>query len=338
MIDALKLTAYLGERDRSERRLLADALMALFADAGVRTSVLLRGAAGFGVRHRLQTDRLLTLSEDLPLVAVAVDERARIEAIAERAAALMRHGTLTLERARMLVSGEEAAVAHEAAKLTLYLGRHARLGGRPAYEAAVAMLRDRGLAGATVLLGVDGTAGGERRRARFFAGNADVPLMVISVGDGGRVVAAAAEVMALLPDAAATVERVTLLRRDGTRLGGLPDVAADGDDGRPLWLKVSVFATEHERLLLGLRETGALGATALRGVWGYSGDHAPHGDRFGALRRRVPMVTVAVDSPPRVARWLPAVEAATAQAGLVTAEIVPTARMPGASAGQDPRP
>ena len=39
--------------------------------------MLLRGADGFGRKHHLRTDRLLTLSEDLPLVAVAVDTRER---------------------------------------------------------------------------------------------------------------------------------------------------------------------------------------------------------------------------------------------------------------------
>ena len=37
---------------------------------------MLRGAEGFGLKHHLRTDRLLTLSEDLPLVSVAVDTRA----------------------------------------------------------------------------------------------------------------------------------------------------------------------------------------------------------------------------------------------------------------------
>ena len=33
-----------------------------------------------------------------------------------------------------------------------------------------------------VLLGVDGTLHGTRQRAKFFSGNADVPMMVISIG------------------------------------------------------------------------------------------------------------------------------------------------------------
>jgi PII-like signaling protein len=77
--DCLKLTTYLGERDRSDGRFLADELVDLYARQEVRTSILLRGAEGFGLKHRLRSDRLLTLSEDLPIVSVAVDARERIE-------------------------------------------------------------------------------------------------------------------------------------------------------------------------------------------------------------------------------------------------------------------
>ena len=52
------------------------------------------------------------------------------------------------------------------------------------FLAVVDLLHRHGVAGATVLLGVDGTAHGVRQRARFFGGNAKVPLMIISVGAG----------------------------------------------------------------------------------------------------------------------------------------------------------
>ena len=45
----------------------------------MQASILLRGIAGFGPGRHLHTDRQLTLSEDLPLVSVAVDRRERIE-------------------------------------------------------------------------------------------------------------------------------------------------------------------------------------------------------------------------------------------------------------------
>src|SRR3954454_21504424 len=103
-VDALKLTTYLGEHDRNGGRFLADALLDLYGRHELRTSILLRGAEGFGLRHHLRTDRLLTLSEDLPVVPIAVDRRERIEAVLGEATTLERPGLVTLERARLVDS------------------------------------------------------------------------------------------------------------------------------------------------------------------------------------------------------------------------------------------
>ncbi|MGZ8481986.1 MAG: DUF190 domain-containing protein, partial [Candidatus Limnocylindria bacterium] len=78
--DCLKLTTYFGERDRAGDRFLADAFVDICARHELSTSLVMRGVQGFGLKQHLHTDRQLTLSEDLPLVAVAVDTRLRIEA------------------------------------------------------------------------------------------------------------------------------------------------------------------------------------------------------------------------------------------------------------------
>jgi len=169
--EGLKLTVYFGERQRTGGRFLADALLDVFGRHEVQASVLLRGIEGFGLKHHLRTDRLLTLSEDLPLMAVAVDTRARIEGLIGEVEALERHGLVTLEPAQLAAGAELEGEA----KLTVYLGRQERIDGVPAFVAVCDLLRRHGVDGATVLLGVDGTARGIRRRARFFARNADVP-------------------------------------------------------------------------------------------------------------------------------------------------------------------
>ena len=69
----LRLTTYFGERDRDGGRFLADALVEAYARQGIKVSALVRGAAGFGLHHHFHTDTLLTLSEDLPMLSVAVD-------------------------------------------------------------------------------------------------------------------------------------------------------------------------------------------------------------------------------------------------------------------------
>ncbi len=328
--DALKLTLYLGERDRAGERFLADALVDVFAAHALRGSVILRGASGFGGKHRLRTDRLLTLSEDLPVVAVAVDTRARVLAALPDVERLGGGGLLTLERARLL-TGEIPAGAEEA-KLTLYVGRQERAGSELAYQAAVAVLHRHGVAGATVLLGVDGTLHGTRRRARLLGRNADVPLMIISVGAAEQVAAALAELRTLLAEPLATWERVRVCKRDGRRLADPGHVAETDPSGLPMRQKLMIYASEQARhegrplsaeLLRRLRGAGAAGATALRGHWGYHGDHAPHGDLFWQLRRRVPVVTVVVDTPANVERWFAIVDELTQRTGLVTSELVP---------------
>ena len=72
--DAVKLTSYFGERQRvAGDGFAADALLDLYGQHEVATSILLRGAEGFGAGRHPRTDLSLTLSEDLPLIAVAVD-------------------------------------------------------------------------------------------------------------------------------------------------------------------------------------------------------------------------------------------------------------------------
>ena len=81
MTEYQKLTSYFGERQRSGGAFVADALLELYGRHEIAASILLRGTEGFGLKHHLRTDRSLSLSEDLPLVAVAVDTRPRIEAV-----------------------------------------------------------------------------------------------------------------------------------------------------------------------------------------------------------------------------------------------------------------
>src|SRR5581483_8333387 len=217
--DCLKLTVYFGESDRLDGQLLSDALLDLFAQHRLHAAVLMRAVEGFGIKHTLRTDRFLTLSEDLPLVAVAVDERERIEALLPQVTELVGGGLVTLERARLLHDGLDSVELpeelNEATKLTLYLGRDERIGRRPAFLEVVDRLHAQGLAGATVLLGADGMAHRERRRARFFSRNDAVPLMVISIGSGETIARALPLLDELLTDPIVTLERVRVCKRDG---------------------------------------------------------------------------------------------------------------------------
>ncbi|MGV0795262.1 DUF190 domain-containing protein [Mycolicibacterium sp. XJ1819] len=333
--DYLKLTTYFGERQRHGDRFLADALLDLYADADLATSVVLRGIAGFGPRRQVRTDRTLSMSEDPPIAVAAVDLADKVAPLAEQVAAMTRSGLVTLERARFVGSanGPAGPPPPEATKLTVYVGRQDRIAGRPAHRPICDTLHDLGFSGATVFLGVDGTRHGLRKRARFFSTNVDVPEMIIAVGAAAQAQEAIQYLERVLTVPLYTVERVVVCKSRGHLLTRPPALPEKDATGRSLWQKLMVYTSEatlhdgvpvHRALVRRLHASGAAdGATALRGIWGFRGGQKPHGDRLIQMVRKVPVTTIVVDTPARIAAAFDIVDELTADDGLVTSEIVP---------------
>jgi PII-like signaling protein len=327
--DHLKLTSYFAERLRHGDRFLSDALLDLYSEHAVATSVVLRGIASFGPHHELRSDQSLSLSEDSPIAIAAVDSFDKMAGLADQVAAMMSRGLVTLERAHLGGYGSTP----DAAKLTVYVGRQDRADGRPAYRAVCEVLHRLGFAGASVFLGVDGTVRGQRRRARFVSRNIGVPVMIIAVGTGRQVTDALPELQTLLREPLFTVERARLCKRDGELLARPPALPATDEQGRPLWQKLMVYTSEaalhdgvpvHRAIVRRLFDSrSARGATVLRGIWGFNGDHTPHGDSWLHLARRVPVTTVVVDAPDRISASFEIIDGLTRQHGLVTSELVP---------------
>jgi len=214
----------------------------------------------------------------------------------------------------------------EETKLTLYLGRQERVYRVPAFVAVCDLLHRRGVDGATALLGVDGTAHGRRQRAAFFSRNAEVPMMIIAVGAGEQISRVLPELGALLRRPLFTLERVRVCKRDGQRLAR---PLGPGGGGR--WQKLMVYTSEvmkhqgqpvHRAIVRRLRSAGIRGTTTLRGIWGFHGDHAPHGDRLLQLGRHVPAVTIVIDTPDRIGRAYAVIDELTSERGLVTCETI----------------
>jgi PII-like signaling protein len=331
--DYLKLTTYFAERLRSENRFLADALIDSYAREAVANSIVLRGIASFGPHHEFRSDQSLSLSEDPPIAIAAVDTADKISALADEIVSETTRGFVTLERAR-LVDGS-AVPTPETTKLTIYLGRQDRASGKPAYRVACDLLHRHGFAGASVFLGVDGTKSGQRRRAHFFSRNVDVPVMIIAIGAASVVDDAIGDLQAQLPSPLMTIERVQLCKRDGHVLTRPPALPAVDGQGRELWQKLMVYTSEatlhdgvpiHRAITRLLFDSeAARGATVLRGIWGFYGDHKPHGDKLIQVARRVPVTTIVVETPERIAASFDVIDELTGEHGLVTSELVPAA-------------
>jgi PII-like signaling protein len=332
--DIVKLTAYFAERERTGGRFLAEGILDLFDSREIATSVLSRGIASFGPRGVVRSDESLSMSEDLPVAITAIDSPARIAAVVDEVTAMTRRGLITMERGR-IATGELTGPAGDATQITLLLGRQQRIAGSPAYFAVCDILYRSGFAGAATFLGVDGTVDGQRRRAKFFSRNLDVPVLVVGVGTAQQAASASAELRALLSDPLLMVERVRICKRNGELVERPHQLPAADASGHPLFQKLSIHTPEdalyrgqpiHRVLLRGLRESAhASGATVLRGLWGFHDGRAPHGDRLLQLSRHVPVTTVIVDTPAGIAASFKIVDEVTAERGLVTSEMVPAA-------------
>ena len=327
----LQLRFYFGERDRCGDGPLEAVVIDACARHGVRAAALLRAVEGFGAKHRVRTERILSLSEDAPLVAVAVGEAAAIEALAEEVRGIASEGLLAVNEVAALdrvrgnghgaagsanaAAAAEAAASGDEVRVTVW---GPRTGPLSPHMGAVDAFHRHGAEAAMVLLGVDGVLDGERRRARFLAGNRGVPALTVAVGARAAIDAALAEVDGAAP--LVTVETVELSRRIGTvslHVGAGAGADASSRVGRErihgaAATRVTYVTSEIEKrgahpcyleLIHRLREEGAAGATALRGVWGFRGATPPHGDRVAALRRDVPILVETIDAPEAADRW-----------------------------------
>src|SRR5215212_297157 len=75
---ALRLSVFVGESDTWRHKPLYTAIVHRAHQRGLAGATVLRGIEGFGASKRVHTTRLLSLSEDLPVVVLIVDEPAKI--------------------------------------------------------------------------------------------------------------------------------------------------------------------------------------------------------------------------------------------------------------------
>jgi PII-like signaling protein len=349
-VESLKLTCYSGERRHAGGALAGTALLDLYATAEIAASIQLRGIQGSGLRQHLRSDRSLPLSEDLPHLTVAVDAGPRIEAVLEQALAMTATGLVTLEPVRLL-DGDGGLTRlvpgppGEEIKLTVHLGHHEQAFQIPAYEAICDLLYRRCIAGATAVLGVDGTVRGRRQRGRLASRQAGAPMMVIAVGSADQILGVLPDVSGLLRHPLLTLEPVRVCKRDG-RFLGVPDRSpGTGEHEMARWQKLTVYTSEaarrdgqpvHRVLARRLLSAGVSGVTTLRGVWGFHGERAPHGDGALRLGHHVPAVTIVTGTPARIPAAFAIIDELTAQRGLVTSEAVQVVRVPAAGRRDEP--
>ena len=94
----------------------------------------------------------------------------------------------------------------------IYIGESDTWHGRPLYEAIVHLLRDRGLAGATVIRGIEGFGARQHlHTARILSLSTDLPVLIEVVDQEDRIRGVLPEIDAMVGDGLITLERVEVI-------------------------------------------------------------------------------------------------------------------------------
>jgi len=98
-----RVCVYISEADRYHHHPLAEAILEAAREEGIAGASAVRGIEGFGPSGRLETTRLLSSSDNLPIVLTFVDEEHRIDRLLPILERMVSAGLITEETVELQV-------------------------------------------------------------------------------------------------------------------------------------------------------------------------------------------------------------------------------------------
>jgi hypothetical protein len=94
---------HIGESDRWHGKPLYEAIVELLRRDKFSGVTVLRGVGGYGGSSVYHTDKVLRLSQDLPIVVEVIESTERIEQVLPRLDEMIDGGLVTLEKVRVIL-------------------------------------------------------------------------------------------------------------------------------------------------------------------------------------------------------------------------------------------
>jgi PII-like signaling protein len=99
---AWRLTIFVDETDRYGHHPLYTEIVQRAHRRGLAGATVLRGMEGYGASNHISTTRLLTLSEDLPLMLVIIDAPDRIDAFLPELDEILGDGLVVIDEVKVV--------------------------------------------------------------------------------------------------------------------------------------------------------------------------------------------------------------------------------------------
>jgi uncharacterized protein len=99
---ALRLSIFVGQDDRWHHKPLFTEIVHRAHRAGLAGASVLHGIEGYGASSRIHTSRLLSLSEDLPVLVIIVDEEEKVRAFLPQLDELVTEGLVIVDPVQVI--------------------------------------------------------------------------------------------------------------------------------------------------------------------------------------------------------------------------------------------
>jgi len=238
--EQILLRAYLQSADRTPHTPTYELIVKAAREDRMAGATVLKGIIGFG-SHGVMQGSHWKVVEHVPVIVEIVDSAEKIvQFIQKRLATLMVHGEATLERANVMMyrqrqpgqterlelgealaplstlpeiaGGGRMTINKEGVLLRVFIGESDRYESRPLHEAILKKAREAGLAGATVLRGIEGFgANSVVHKASLLEMSKDLPIVIEIVDTQEKVQSLLPHLEQMVKEGMITMEYVIIL-------------------------------------------------------------------------------------------------------------------------------
>ncbi|MFC2102385.1 DUF190 domain-containing protein [Bacteroidota bacterium] len=100
--DGMLLRIFIGESDIWKGQSLYEAIVLRARELNLAGATVIRGIMGFGAESRIHTNKVLRLSEDMPVIVEIVDREEKINELLPFLDETVKEGLITLEKVRVI--------------------------------------------------------------------------------------------------------------------------------------------------------------------------------------------------------------------------------------------
>jgi PII-like signaling protein len=171
---AKKVSIYVGQDHQYHGESVYAAILEFLFYHKVSGASVTRGIAGFGADHHMHTDRVLVLTENLPMKVEFIETPEKVEELLPKLHEMVGTGLIEIQDTTIVKPSESAKRAArqestpplksqgKAKLMRIFIGENDKWNGKPLHKALIECMRTNDIAGVTVYQGILGYGANRR--------------------------------------------------------------------------------------------------------------------------------------------------------------------------------